>query len=162
MVIGNVAELRDKRRWSGWSIRTGGDQNRENHAEKKNHYKPALLPGWGGQCDDESLQKSSDKGERVFASEEVVEERQQDEAVHKQTGQDRDEVHAQHLSQVGRVVHVQDFSCHKEHNAKGEVPTRGGEDRDHGCWCESSFTFLQPEKNKLHQGQSQLGPLSTK
>lgn len=47
--------------------------------------------------------------------------------MHKQTRHDRDEVHAQLLSQVGWVMHVQDLPCHKEHNAKGEVPVCGEE-----------------------------------
>lgn len=44
--------------------------------------------------------------------------------MHEQAGQDRDEVHAQFLSQVSRVVHVQDLSCHQEHNPEGEVPAQ--------------------------------------
>lgn len=81
-----------------------------------------VLPGRRGQRDDESLQQPSDIWEGIFASKEEEEERQQDKAVHKQTRQDSDEVHAQLLSQVGRVVHIKDLPCHKEHNAKGEVP----------------------------------------
>lgn len=81
-----------------------------------------VLPGRRGQRDDESLQQPSDIREGIFASKEEEEERQQDKAVHKQTRQDSDEVHAQLLSQVGRVMHVKDLPCHQEHNAKGEVP----------------------------------------
>lgn len=88
-----------------------------------------LLPWWGGQCNDKSLQQPSDVCEGVFASEEKVEERQQDEAVHKQTRQDRDEVHAQLFSKVGRVVHIQDLPCHQEHNAEGEVPAETREEK---------------------------------
>lgn len=51
--------------------------------------------------------------------------------MHKQTRQDSDEVHAQLLSQVGRVVHVEDLPCHEEHNAKGEVPEEKEGRQDH-------------------------------
>lgn len=82
------------------------------------------IPRWRGQCDDKSLQQTTDIREGVFSSEEEEEERQQDEAVHKQTRQDRDEVHAQFLSQVSRVMHVQNFSGHEEHNSKRKIPAQ--------------------------------------
>ena len=81
-----------------------------------------FLPWWGGQSNDKSLQQSSDIREGVFASEAEVEEWQQDEAVHEQTRQDCDEVHAKFFPKVSRVMHIQDFPCYQEHKAKGEVP----------------------------------------
>lgn len=83
-----------------------------------------LAPGRSRQSNDEGLQQASDVRKGVFAGKEEVEERQQDEAMHKQTSQDGDEVHAQFLSQVGWVVHVQDLPCDQEHYAKGEVPAK--------------------------------------
>lgn len=89
---------------------------------KKRQNPSVVLPGRRGQGNDESLQKPPDITEGVFACEEIVEERQQDETMHKQTRQHGDEVHAQLLSKVGWVVHIQDLPRHQEHNAEGEVP----------------------------------------
>lgn len=44
--------------------------------------------------------------------------------MHEETTQDSDEVHAQLLPQMGWVVHVQDLSCHQEHNAEGKIPSK--------------------------------------
>lgn len=115
-MIGSVAELR-KQKGSKVETNVWGTTS---PASKGG----ALVPGWCCQRDYESLQQPSDVGEGVLPSEEVEEERQQDQAVHEQAWQDRDEVHAQLLSQVSRIMHVQDLSRHQEHDTKGEVPAQ--------------------------------------
>lgn len=129
-MIGNVAELREQK---GSKLETN-IWGTTSPAPKGG----VRAPGWCGQRDDESLQQPSDVGEGVLPSEEVEEERQQDEAVHKQAGQDRDEVHAQLLSQVSRIVHVQDLPRHQEHDTKGEVPAQ----------LKVIPSFIQPDEKK--------------
>lgn len=93
MVIGNVAELRE----TGRETKVPTDTARA---------RGALVPGRRGQGDDQSLQQPSDVGKGILAGEEVEEEWQQDQAVHEQARQDRDEVHAQLLAQVCWIMHV--------------------------------------------------------
>ena len=70
------------------------------------------------------MKQASDESERVFPSQDEVEEGEEDEAVDKKPSQNSDSVPAQLLSKSRWVLHVQDFSSYEEYDPKWKIPER--------------------------------------
>lgn len=80
------------------------------------------LPGGGGQCNEQSLEDSTDEDDGVLPGDEEVEQGQDEEAMDHQPAYHGQGIEAQLLPYGLGVIHLQDLSGDQEDNAKGEVP----------------------------------------
>lgn len=81
-----------------------------------------VLPGGGGQRNEQSLEDSTDEDDRVLPGDEEVEQGQDEEAVDHQPAYHCHGIEAQLFPHCLGVIHLQDLSSNQEDNAKGEVP----------------------------------------
>lgn len=81
-----------------------------------------LLPGWGGQRDEQGLKNASDVNDGALLCDEEVHGWEDEQTVQHQAHNHSDGIKAQLLSHGRRVVHLQDLTCNQEDYTKGEIP----------------------------------------